>query len=397
MTPYDVWAEIDLKALSGNIRKLKGLLKGPTRFMAVVKADAYGHGAIHTARQAVSSGVDALGVARLGEAVELRHAGISVPILIFGKTPPQQAGKLVAYDLTQTVWSRREAAELSARALAIGRSIKAHVKIDTGMGRLGMPAGPGSLPGSRLPSSNGASSGDDSPAFGDVVDDICAIHRLEGLACEGIYTHFASADDADKRMASQQLTIFHRLLDSLEKRGVRFDVRHAANSAAVIDMPETHLDMVRAGISMYGYYPSKAVNHQNAGLVPVMTLKSRIVQLKTVGTGFTVSYGATAKTVRQTTIATVAIGYADGYSRLLSAGGKMTVRGRLVPVLGRVCMDYTMIDVGDVPDVAVGDEVTVFGGAGTNVLTAEWLADKTGTIHYEVLTSVSKRVCRLYA
>lgn len=392
MTPYDVWAEIDLKALSSNIRELKGLLKGPTRFMAVVKADAYGHGAIHTAGQAVSAGADVLGVARLGEAVELRHAGIDVPILIFGKTPPQQAGKLVAYDLIQTVWSCREAAEFSARAAAIGCRIKAHIKIDTGMGRLGMPAGPGSSPRS----SPGSSSGEDSAAFGAVVDDICAIYRLEGLACEGIYTHFASADDADKRMASQQLAIFNRLLDHLEKRGVRFDVRHAANSAAVIDMPETHLDMVRAGISMYGYYPSKAVNHQNAGLVPVMTLKSRIVQLKTVGPGFTVSYGATARTARKTTIATVAIGYADGYSRLLSAAGKMTVRGRLVPVLGRVCMDYTMVDVGDVPDVAVGDDVTVFGGAKTNVLTAEWLADKTGTIHYEVLTSVSKRVCRLY-
>ncbi len=381
MMPYDVWAEIDLNALDGNIKGLKRLLAGRARFMAVVKADAYGHGAIETSKRAVAAGADALGVARIGEAVGLRHAGIDVPVLIFGKTRPCQAGRLIEHGLTQTVCSYGEAADLSARARAMGCRISVHVKIDTGMGRLGIVAG---------------GTGNPRELRTGVVEEICTIYGLEGLYCEGIYTHFAAADEADKSMTVNQLALFDGLLNRLEKRGVRFKMRHAANSAAVIDMPETHLDMVRAGLSIYGYYPSGFVRRDTVGLNPAMTLKSRIVHLKKVGPGFPVSYGATARTGKETVIATVAVGYADGFSRLLSSRGKMTVRGTHAPVIGRVCMDATMLDVGHIPDAAVGDAVTIFGKPGTGVLSADWLADQASTITYEVLTSVSSRVTRVY-
>ncbi len=381
MIPYDVWAEIDLNALAGNIKGLKRLLAGRTGFMAVVKANAYGHGATEISKRAVAAGADALGVARIGEAIELRHAGIDAPVLIFGKTRPSQAGRIIEHGLTQTVCSYEDAAGLSERARVMGCRISVHVKIDTGMGRLGIVAGrKGNLR---------------DPGTG-VVDEICAIYGLEGLHCEGIYTHFAAADEADKSMTVNQLALFDTLMNRLAERGVRFKVRHAANSAAVIDMPETHLDMVRAGISLYGYYPSGYVNRDTVGLDPVMTLKSRIVHLKTVGPGFPVSYGATARTENETVIATVAVGYADGFSRLLSSRGKMTVRGALAPVIGRVCMDATMLDVGRIPDVAVGDEVTIFGKPGAGVLSADWFADQASTITYDVLTSVSSRVSRIY-
>ncbi|MFO8110936.1 MAG: alanine racemase [Desulfosalsimonadaceae bacterium] len=384
MIPCEVWAEINTKALSDNIRNLKRFLKGSVRFMAVVKADAYGHGAVETALRAVDAGADALGVARLGEALELRHAGISAPVLIFGKTRPAQAARLVEYGLTQTVCGYREAADLSARMRALGHRIRVHIKMDTGMGRLGILAIDGENGVNRKACRDAA------------VEEIYAICRLDGLACEGIYTHFAAADEADKTMTVQQLAIFEDIVARLEKKGVRFDIRHAANSAALIDMPETHLDMVRAGISIYGYYPSKKVNHESVQLTPAMTLKSRIVHIKTVGPGFAVSYGATARTEKKTTIATVAIGYADGLSRSLSSIGEMTLRGRLVPVMGRVCMDSTMLDTGGVTDAAVGDEVTIFGNPENGALSADRLADQTGTISYEVLTSVSRRVCRIY-
>lgn len=385
MIPYDVWAEIDLNALSNNIKGLKNLLKESVRFMAVVKADAYGHGAIEIAVRAIEAGADALGVARLSEAAALRHAGITVPVLIFGKTRPQYANKLVEYGLTQTVCSYGEALDLSAKALSMGVRIRVHIKMDTGMGRLGIPA-------------RGIEKGIEGGRnhLQGVVDEVSAVCRLEGLVCEGIYTHFAAADEADKTMTLGQLALFDDILRRLEQKGVRFEIRHAANSAAVIDMPETHLDMVRAGISIYGYYPSKDVNHKSVRLAPVMTVKSHIVHLKTVGPGFTVSYGATAITDRKTTIATVAVGYADGFSRLFSSRGSMTVRGVLVPVLGRVCMDYTMVDVGLVPDATVGDEVAIFGKPETGAPSADRLADQTGTISYEVLTSISSRVPRIY-
>ncbi len=381
--PYDIWAEIDLDALSGNIERLKALLDPGVLFMAVVKADAYGHGAVETARAAVSAGADALAVARLGEAVELRHAGITAPVLILGKTRPEYAEKLVFYDLAQTVGSFGEAAAFSARAVSLGARIRVHVKIDTGMGRLGLVAD-GVPGGCRRPAERGA------------ADEVAALYGLEGLLFEGICTHFASADDADKTHAAGQLAHFLELTAALESRGIRFPLRHAANSAAVIDLPASRLDMVRPGLSIYGYYPSEAVSRETVRLTPVMTLFSRIVHLKRVGAGFSVSYGATEQTRAETDLATVAVGYADGYSRHLSSKGEMAVRGITVPVVGRVCMDFTMVDAGNVPGISENDAAVVFGPPEAGAPTADDIARWSGTISYEVLTSVSKRVPRLY-
>lgn len=384
MNPYDVWAEIDLTAISNNIGQLMRLLDGATRFMAVVKADAYGHGAAETARTALGAGADAFGVARLGEAVALRHADIAAPILIFGKTRPEHAGKLVAYDLTQSVGSYAEASALAARARAMGAKIRVHAKIDTGMGRLGIAA-------DGRENAAGPEKG-----FRSGIDTVCAIWELEGLACEGIYTHFSSADDPDRTMTRRQLFLFNEMTRRLEARGVHFPVRHAANSAALIGMPETHLDMVRAGIAVYGYDPRPDPGRKRVALTPSMTLKARIIHLKSVGAGFPVSYGASERTGTSTTVASVAVGYADGYPRLLSSAGAMAVRGIPAPVIGRVCMDMTMIDVGGVPGAAEGDTVTVFGNPAQGAPGADRVAEQTGTVSYEVLTGVSGRVPRIY-
>lgn len=380
LLPYDVWAEIDLAAISGNVKGLRRLLSETTRMMAVVKADAYGHGAVPVARQAVAAGADALGVARLGEALELRNAGIDAPVLIFGHTPPESAAKLIAHDLIQTVYSREIAVALSKKAESLGSRIRVHVKIDTGMGRLGIMA-------------NGP---EDCGGIEAAAETVRSIYDLPGLRPEGIYTHFATADDRDKTVARGQFKLFSALLERLEKSGTAVGLRHAANSAAIIDMPETHLDMVRAGISIYGHYPSEAVGHQRVFLVPAMTVKSRIVHLKTVGPGYPVSYGWSARTRGMTTIATVAVGYADGFCRLLSSAGQMSVSGKTVPVIGRICMDHTMIDVGGLTGISAGDSVVIFGNPETGAPSAEKLAESMGTISYEVLTMVSGRVPRLY-
>ena len=382
MIPYDVWAEIDLNAISENIKALKSLLSKSTRLMAVVKADAYGHGAAEVAARAMASGATALGVARLGEAVALRHAGINAPILILGHTSSVSAAKLIAYDLTQTVHSYRTAAELSAIAETLGKPLRIHVKIDTGMGRLGI------LSDDRVIAPAGAC------GFSCAADEVRAICNLTALVPEGICTHFAAADAGDKTSAKEQFRIFTELLNRLAADGIRFPVRHAANTAAIIDMPETGLDLVRAGIGIYGHYPSEAVSRR-VRLRPAMTVKSRIVHLKTVGPDFKVSYGGTARTAAETTLATVSVGYADGFSRLLSSTGRMTVAGREVPIIGRVCMDQTVIDVGRA-DVAVGAPVVIFGDPDEGAIPAEAVAKAMGTINYEVLTLVSGRVPRVY-
>lgn len=383
MNPYSVWAEIDLSAIAENIRQLRSVLAPGSRLMAVVKANAYGHGAAEVSARVLSAGADALGVARIGEAVRIRHAGIDVPILIFGCTQPELTQKLIHYDLAQTVSSYSAAAALSARAVSSGRSLKIHIKIDTGMGRLGV-----------LPGEMGLWS--DAPDIDGAVREICDICRLPGLDPEGIYTHFATADDREKTLSRAQFRLFTEILDRLRLKGVEFAVRHAANSAAIIDLPETHLDMARAGISIYGHYPSGQVAQDRVRLTPAMTFKSRVVHVKKVGSGFKVSYGWIGQTRGPTTIATVSVGYADGLSRLLSGRGRMLVRGTVAPIIGRVCMDHTMLDVGHIPDVAPFDEVVIFGRQGDAVIPVEDVAAATDTINYEVLSVVSDRVQRVY-
>jgi len=384
VAPYDVWAEIDLKAISHNVSEMKRILSKNTRLMAVVKANAYGHGVLEVAGQALFSGADALGVARISEAIQIRKGGIDAPILIFGHTPQALAVSLIDYDLTQAIWSYETAVTLSDIARSCNAKIKTHINIDTGMGRLGVMPCDLTRPS------------DPVYILKEAVNLVEAVCRLPGIDVEGVYTHFASADEADKTAAIRQFKIFSEFLARLKQKGIEFKIRHAANSAAIIDMPETHLDMARAGIAIYGYYPSGSVNSRKISLRPALTLKSRIIHLKTVGAGFKVSYGGTEETAHPTTIATVSVGYADGYSRRLSSKGKMMIAGRLATVIGRVCMDQTMLNVGPLPDVRVGDEVVVLGSRENSPIAVDEIAKLLNTISYEILTGISHRVVRIY-
>ena len=378
------WAEIDLQAIAHNVRELRRVTRPKARLMVAVKGNAYGHGAARIAQTAVAHGVNALGVARIEEGIELRQAGLDVPILILGYTPPSLTPHLIEYALTQTVYTLETARALSAALQRLGQTLKVHLKVDTGMGRLGL------LPEGGRSSPSGIS------ASGRALEDVLQIRQLPGLELAGIFTHFASADSADKTFALKQLNRFTRFLTELEKAGIGGIIRHAANSAAVIDLPESHLDMVRAGISLYGLYPSDEVDKDKIHLIPAMTLKTRIIHLKSVAAGFKVSYGCTYTTPATTTIATVPVGYADGYSRLLSNRGQMLVHGQRAPIVGRICMDLTMLDVGQIPDVQLDDEVVVFGRQGQTALSADEVAALINTINYEIVSSLTARVPRIY-
>jgi alanine racemase len=377
-----LWAEIDLNAIGHNCREIKRVIPAKTLFMAVVKANACGHGAVETARTALVNGADRLGVARAAEGIALRQAGFQVPILVLGHTDPAETRLLLDSDLTQTIFDPKLAEQFSRQAQALGTTLQAHLKIDTGMGRLGLVGVPEpGAPGLFNPRS---------------LDQALDMVRLPGLAFEGCYTHFAQADSADKTHAQGQLNCFLALLQALKQQGVEFPLVHAANSAGVIDLPGSHLDMVRPGIMLYGLYPSKDVDHQAVALQPAMSLKTRIAQLKQVPPGFVISYGCTFATREPTSIATLPVGYADGYRRNLSSCAQMLVRGLRAPVVGRVCMDQTMLDVGHIPGVRAGDEVVILGRQGKDAIPAEELADILGTINYEVVAGFMHRVPRVY-
>jgi alanine racemase len=378
------WAEIDLDAVAANTRELRRVTRPEARLLVAVKANAYGHGLVEVARRALESGADALGVARMPEALALRDAGIDAPILVFGFTPPSDVEDLVRHDLIQTVYALETA---RAYADGIGKSggrLKVHLKVDTGMGRLGI------LPDARRYVEPGMDISDDA------VREVTDIAGLSALTLEGIFTHFASSDSADKRFAEKQFATFMAFLDQLKHSGIEFEVRHAANSGAIIDLPHTHLDMVRAGVSLYGLYPSGEVDKSRIILTPVMTLKARIVHLKKVPAGFPVSYGMTHTTPAPTVIATVPVGYADGFNRRSSNRGHMLVHGQRAPIVGRVCMDLTMIDVGHIPGVAVEDEVVILGRQANEAITADELAGLLGTINYEITSAITARVPRVF-
>jgi len=378
------WAEVDLNAYAHNITELRRIADSGARLMAVVKANGYGHGAVEVGREALGKGAEYLGVARIDEAIQLREAGLGGPVLIFGYTPPDLAESLFKYDLTQTVYSIEAANILSDLAGRQGKKLNVHIKVDSGMGRLGL-----------LLKEPAADSQSDRPNL-NPVQEVLTISRLPGLAVEGIFTHFATADSADKSYARRQLGKFLDFADLLRREGLEPPLMHAANSGALIDIPDSHLDMVRPGIATYGLYPSDEVNKNNAALKPVMTLKSRIVHIKQVPAGFNVSYGITYQTQNPTTIATVPIGYADGFNRLLSNQGHMLVHGQKAPIVGRVCMDLTMLDVGGVPGVEIEDEVIVFGRQGNEAITADEVAADLNTINYEIVSTITGRVARVY-
>jgi len=360
-------AVVDLSAIAGNVAGVRRHVGDRPHVMAVVKADAYGHGAVPVARVALASGADWLGVALPEEGEELRRAGIGVPILVLGLTEPKQASRVVEADLDQAVDSEDLVSALASAARLARKTVHVHLKVDTGMGRIGVGTEEAVLLARSI------------------------LRRKGTLSLRGVFSHFATADHADKSFAHEQIKRFDRALSALGEAGIRVSLRHIANSAAILDLPAATYDMVRAGIAIYGLPPSRGTTDSIA-LRPSMTLATRVVALKTVPAGTSISYGRTFTTARRSKIATLPIGYADGLSRRLSNCWDVRIRGASAPVVGTICMDMCMVDVTDVDRVERGDEVILFGEEPT----ATAMADRLGTINYEVVCGVGKRVPRVY-
>lgn len=372
------WAEIDLDALRHNYHVIRDTVRPETEICWVVKADGYGHGAVFVARTLEAEGARWFAVSNLEEAEQLRSGGINGAILILGYTPPEMAEKLSRMNISQAVFSSDYARELSTCAAASGVTVKIHIKVDTGMSRIGF-----------LYQDCGRDKGS--------IDEIEAVCRLPHLEHEGIFTHFAVSDDGvtGSGYTEKQFHSFLDAVDRLTQRGITFRYRHSANSGAVCDYPETHLDMVRPGIIIYGLNPSDSIRNK-LPLKPVMELKTVISMLKTVELDTTVSYGRVFTASRKTVLATVPIGYADGYPRKLHDNADMLVCGKRARVVGRVCMDQLMLDVTDIPDVETGMTVTVFGKDGAEMLSVDELARRNDTINYEMVCIVGKRVPRIF-
>ncbi|MFQ5456356.1 MAG: alanine racemase [Nitrospirota bacterium] len=364
-------AEIDLSAVLYNLSQVRERIGRDRYILAVVKADAYGHGALNVSKTLISGGVNMLGVALIEEGVELRESGIDIPILVMGGIFKDHTEEIVRYNLTPAVSSRDTIMGLADALKKEGRkSIRIHIKIDTGMGRLGF-------------------------SHKEAINTIKWIYEQQGISIEGIMTHFADADIKNKEYAQMQIKRFRTMLDSIKSLGINIPLCHTANSAAIIDYEDAFFNMVRPGIMLYGYLPSDRM----AGKIDirsVMSLKTKIVHLKKVSPCTSISYGRTFTTKRESIIATLPVGYADGYNRLLSNCGEVIIKGKRFPVIGRVCMDNTMIDVTGYKDISVGDDVILIGRDGEEVITASDIAGKIGTIPYEVLCNISKRVPRIY-
>lgn len=364
------YAEIDLDAYYNNMRNIKKSV-GDAEVCAVVKANAYGHGSIELAPVALEAGATRLAVAFLDEALELRNAGITAPILILGYTPADQIRRAAENDITLTVFDYGTVSALNEIASSMNKKAKVHVKLDTGMGRLGYT--------------------DRDTA----IRDIERMSLLKNIEVEGLFTHFAVADSKDKSYTKLQFEKYMDVVDGLKKIGIEIPVKHVSNSAAILDLPEMRLDMVRAGIMTYGYYPSDEVRH-TVDIKPVMSLKSTVAYVKTLPAGSSISYGRTFSTKRESVIATVPVGYADGFVRLRSGKAKVIIKGETADVVGRICMDQCMVDVTDIDGVKVGDEVILMGSAGDNKIDADDIAKDIGTISYEILCGISRRVPRIY-
>ena len=365
------WAEIHLDNIAGNVLAMREKLPAGCRFLGVVKADAYGHGAVPVAKKLESIGCEYLAVVCIDEAIELREAGVKAPILILGYTPPVYAGELVRYGITQSVGSLAMARELSANAG--DRPVRAHFKLETGMGRTGFRV-----------------------LSGQEMDEAAEALKLPGLDVEGVFTHFAVSDEYGDPFTQEQFSRFTNAVSALEAgRGSRFVIHHCANSGAVINYPEYCLDMVRPGIATYGLYPAK----ETGGILlrPGMSLRSRIVQVTTHEAGDTISYGRKFRADGPMRIAVVPIGYADGLHRALSGQLEVLIRGTRCRQLGRICMDMCMVDVTALGDVRPGEVATIFGRDGDKEISVDELAEKAGTISYELLCAVSPRVPRIYS
>ncbi|MCR5649261.1 MAG: alanine racemase [Oscillospiraceae bacterium] len=362
------WAEISLDSFEHNYRSIRARLPEGCRFLGVVKANAYGHGAVKVARRLEKAGADYLAVAYIEEAIEIREAGVGIPVLILGRTPPQYARDVIEYGLTQAVADLETAREYSLAAEEEGRRMLCHIKLDSGMGRLGFRT-----------SRDGEA--------------ICEAASLKGLDVEGAFTHFAVSDEDDEEFTRYQFASFTAAADIIEKAcGKPLEIRHCTNSGAMIKYPWTYCGMVRPGILLYGYYPCAETG--GIDVRPCMCLKTRVVQVREMKKGETVSYGRNWSAPRDSVIAVLSAGYADGLPRAASGKAEVLIRGKRAPLVGNICMDMVMADVTGIQGCAPGDEVTVFGGDFTGSL--DRLAEAAGTITYELLCGVSERVPRIY-
>lgn len=366
-----VWAEINLDTIATNTKNIKKLV-GDKELIAIVKADCYGHGAVDVVPTLLENGASRLAVAMLTEAIELRENNINAPIVILGYTPLYLGEELINYDIEQTVYDLDYAKELSKIALSFNKKAKIHIAVDTGMGRIGF------LPGD------------------DTVKTINEVYNLEGLEVIGIYSHFSTSDEKDKSYANEQLFKFKKVIADLKALGIEIPLKHISNSGAIIDMPETYLNGVRPGIILYGYYPSKEVSNDNLSVKPALTLKAKVAHVKELHKDMYISYGKTFKTNKKTIVATLPIGYGDGYPRALSENAKVIVNGKFASILGRICMDQCMIDVTDIENIKTGDEVIILGGEGDLKFNADDMAEALGTINYEILCRIKSRIPRVY-
>lgn len=381
-----VWAEVDIHAIRSNIKALREFLAPETKIMSIIKANGYGHGASRVAKEALNEVTDYFGVAVLSEAIELRKKWITKPILILGYTDWKDYDQLLQYDIMQTIFNKEQAIKLNEAAIKAEAIVKVHIKVDTGMHRIGFVS--------------------DEESLRDIVE----IDDLSNIQIDGVFSHMASADTGDVDYCRMQMERFGEFTDCLEKMLVekndrnaqptKIPIKHMANSASTLTMKESHLDMVRPGIILYGHYPSQYIEERST-LLPLkqaLTLKASIVNILHAKPGMRISYGGTYTTTRDSVIATLPLGYADGYPRILSNRGSVLIKGKRAPIVGSICMDQMMIDVTDIEGVELGDEVVLYGveeATGASLPVSE-LAGLTGSINYEILTGLSERVPRVY-
>ena len=367
-----VYLEINLDNLISNYNEIRKIVNSNTKIMPVIKANAYGHGSIELAKLYEQIGADRLAVSIITEAVELRKAGIKLPIQLLSYTPEWQLELVVNNDIIQGIYSYKDAKLLSDVAKAKGKIAKIHIKIDSGMGRIGF-----------LPNE-------------DSIAEIVKISELPNIEIEGMFTHFAKADEKDKTFTRIQYERFKWVSDKLEEKDINLKIKHVSNSASIIDLPEYNLDLVRPGIILYGFYPSEDVKKDNINLKQAMTLKAKISKIKTVPKATGISYGHIYSTDKESLIATIPIGYADGYTRMLTGKGYVCIKDKRVPIVGRICMDQMMVDVTDIYDLNIGDEAILFGYDNDNYPKVDDLASLLGTINYEFICMMGRRIPRVY-
>ncbi len=379
MNERRAWANIDLDAISSNMKAIRNYVGEKNKIMAVVKADGYGHGYLEVAKTLIGSGANALAVAFMDEAIQLRECGIDVPVLILGYTHTSYAEELIEKNIMPNCYTYEMAKAMSDAGKKLNKIGKIHIKIDTGMGRVGFRYCGEEEENNRT------------------IHEIEKISRLPNLEIDGIFTHFSVADEDDDQYTDTQFKLFSDLCNKLKERNIKINLCHCCNSAGLVRFPKYHMDMVRPGIILYGLMPGDFIDKNILKLYPAMSLKAKITNIKTVGPDASVSYGRKYITERPTKIATVSIGYADGYSRILSGKTSVLVGGEKCPQIGAICMDQCMIDVSGVQNIQIGDEVTLFGkDSFGNEIPIEEIADIMGTINYEILCVIGKRVPRVY-